>query len=72
MTLMVSAISARGHRDDGFLDQLLEPAQRSERRARVDGADAAGMTGAPGLEQIERLGTADLADRDAIGPQAQR
>ena len=58
--------------DDGFLDELLEPAQRAERGARVDGADAAGMTRAPGLEQIERLGAADLADRNAIGPQAQR
>src|SRR6266700_7335260 len=59
-----------GDRDDGFLDQLLESTQRSERRARVDGADTAGMTRAPGLEQIESLCTADFPDRNAIGPQA--
>ena len=58
--------------DDGFLDELLEPAQCSERGAGMDGADAARMACAPGLEQIESLGAAHLADRNAIGPQAQR
>ena len=58
--------------DDGFLDELLQPAQRAERGAGMDGADAAGMAGAPGLQQVERFGAADLADRDAIRPQAQR
>ncbi len=38
----------------------------------MDGADAARMAGAPGLQEVERLGTADLADRDAVGAQAQR
>ena len=38
----------------------------------MDRADAAGMAGAPGLQQIERFGAAHLADRDAVGPQAQR
>ena len=61
-----------GDGDDGFLDELLEAAQRAERGAGVDGADAAGMAGAPGLEEIERLGAAHLADRNAIGAQAQR
>ena len=60
------------HGDDGFLDELLEPAQRAERGAGVDGADAAGMAGAPGLQEIERFGAAHLADRDAVGTQAQR
>ena len=60
------------HGDDGFLDELLEAAQRAERGAGMDGADAAGMAGAPGLEQIERLGAAHLADRNAVGPQPQR
>ena len=59
-------------RDDGFLDELLEPAQRADAGAGVDGADAAGMAGAPGLEEIERFGAAHLADRDAVGAQAQR
>ena len=29
------------------------------------------MAGAPGLEQVERLGPAHLADRDPVGPKAQ-
>src|SRR3546814_16343411 len=46
-------------------------AERAERAACVDRADAARMAGAPGLEQVERLGTAHLADRDAVGAQPQ-
>ena len=38
----------------------------------MERADAAGMAGAPGLQQIERLGAAHLADRDAVGPKPQR
>ena len=72
MTSTVSAISARGHGHDGFLDELLEAAQRSEGGAGMQGADAAGMAGAPGLQEVQGLGAAHLADRDAIGPQAQR
>ena len=60
MTWVVSAISAR-HR-----------AQSAERRARVNGADAAWVTRAPGLEEIERFGATHLPDRNAIGAQAQR
>src|SRR3546814_20566897 len=60
-----------GHGHDGFLDELLHPAQRAERRAGVNGADAAGMAGAPGLEEVERLGATHLADWDAVGAQAQ-
>src|ERR1700757_3089665 len=58
--------------DDGFLDQLLEPAQCSERGARMDGADATRMSGAPGFEQVESLRTAHFPDWNAIGSQAQR
>ncbi len=46
------------HGDDGLLDELLEPAQRAERRVAVNGADAAWMSRAPGLEEVERFGTA--------------
>ena len=60
------------HRDDGFLDELLQPPQRANGGAGVQRADAAGMAGAPGLEEVERLGAADLADRDAVGPQPER
>ena len=37
----------------------------------MDGGDAARMAGAPGLEQIQRLASANLADDDAVGAQAQ-
>ena len=72
MRSMVSAISARGTVTTASWIELLEAAQSAQRRAGVDRADAAGMAGAPGLEQVERLGAAHLADRDAIGPQPQR
>ena len=58
--------------DDGLLDQLLKTAQRAERRACVDCPDAAGVTGAPGFQEVEGFGPADLADRNAVGPKAQR
>ncbi len=38
----------------------------------MDRADAARMAGAPGLEQVERLGAANLADGNPVGPQPQR
>jgi len=38
------------HCDDGFLDELLEPPQRTERGTRMNGADTAGMACAPSLE----------------------
>jgi hypothetical protein len=41
-------------------------------RSGMDRADPAGMAGAPGFEEVERLGAAHLADRNAVGAQAQR
>jgi hypothetical protein len=38
----------------------------------MDRADPAWVAGTPGLQQIERLGTRHLTDRDAVGPQPQR
>jgi hypothetical protein len=38
----------------------------------VDGGDPAGMAGVPGLEHVERLAAAHLADDDAVGAQPQR
>ncbi len=38
----------------------------------MEGADAAGMAGSPGLQEVQRLGAAHLADWDTIWPQAQR
>ena len=56
--------------DDGFLNELFEAAQRADGGARMDRTDPAGMAGAPGFEEIERFGTAHLADGDAIRAQA--
>jgi len=58
--------------EHGFLHKLLKPAQCTDRGVGVDGADPARMAGAPGFEQIERLAAAHLANRNPIGPQAQR
>ena len=55
------------HGDDGFLDKLFEAAKGAKRRAGVNGADATGMAGAPGLEKVERLGPSHLTDRDSVG-----
>jgi hypothetical protein len=45
--------------------------RRADRGAGVQRADAAGMAGSPRLQQIERLGAAHLADRDAVRTQPQ-
>ncbi len=60
------------HGDYGFLNELLETAQRPERRAGVNGGDATGMSGAPGLQQVEGFRAANLADRNAVWPQSKR
>src|SRR5260370_24155034 len=59
-----------GH--DGLLHQLFETSQRADGGRRMDRADAARMSPAPPLQQIQRLATPYLADRDAIGPEPQR
>src|SRR5579885_3033644 len=59
-------------RDDGFLDELLETAERADGGAGVDRADAAGMAGAPGLQEVERLRATHFADGNAVGAQPQR
>src|SRR3546814_18763021 len=61
-----------GDRDDGFLNELLEAAQRAERGAGVDGADAARVARPPRLEQIQRLGAAHLYDRNTIRSEERR
>src|SRR5438874_6681161 len=74
------ATSARQHRDhvdgfgdqgardgdNGFLNQLLQPTQGTDGRSRMQGADTAGMAGAPGLQQVEGLGAAHFADRNTV------
>ena len=71
MRSIVSAMSGARHGDDRLLDQLLQAPQRADRRAGVEGADAAGMSGAPGFQKIERFRSAHLADRDAVRPKSQ-
>ena len=41
------------HRDNGFLDELFEAAQRADAGTGMDGADPTGMPSAPGFEQVE-------------------
>ncbi len=53
-----------------FENQLLQAQQRAERGAGMDRGDTARMTGAPHLDEIQRLGAAHLADDDTIRPQA--
>ena len=47
--------------DDRFLDQLLHPPQGTDRASGVDRPDPARVAGAPGLEEIKRLGAAHFA-----------
>ena len=72
MRSMVSAISARGTVTTASWMSCSRRRSAPIAGAGMDGADAAGMAGAPGLEQVERFGAAHLADRDAVGAQAQR
>lgn len=58
--------------DDGFLDELLEAAQRTDPCAGMDGADAARVTGPPGLEQVESFGAATSPTWNAVWSQSQR
>jgi hypothetical protein len=70
----VDGLGDQGARDgdDSLLDELFEAAQRADAGTGMDGADPARMAGAPGFEQVEGFGPAHLADRDAVGAQAQR
>lgn len=55
-----------------FGGQLLQPAQGRHRRVRVDGGDAARVTGIPCLEQCQCGAIADLADDDAVRSETHR
>ena len=72
MTSMVSAIRARGTVTTASWMSCSRRRSAPSAVVGVERADAAGMAGAPGLKQVQRLGAAHLADRDAVGPQAQR
>ena len=66
---MVSAISARNG-DDRFLDQLLHPPERTDRTSGMDRPDPARVAGAPGLEEVKRLGAAHFANRNPVWAKA--
>ena len=67
-------LADRLHRqvEAGHQHHHLEPVQRVARRVGVDRRQRAVVAGVHGLEHVERLGAADLADDDAVGPHAQR
>jgi len=52
--------------DDSFLNKLFHATQGTKSGPGMDRADAAGMAGAPRLEEIERFWAADLANGDAV------
>jgi len=59
------------HFKSGHAHHHLQPAQRITGVVGVDGRHAAVVAGVHRLEHVERLGTAALADDDAIGPHSQ-
>jgi hypothetical protein len=83
----VDACNVNDHVDgqgDGFADASMrqpdvrgqhamrEPRQGLVGRIRMDRAEASEVTGVEGLQEVERLSPAYLADDDAIGPMPQR
>jgi hypothetical protein len=59
-----------GHRDDGFLDELLKAPEGTCSGPSVDGADAPGMAGRPRFKQVKSFRPANLADRNPVGSKA--
>ena len=53
-------------------NEVGEAAQRLRRRVGVDGGERSGVPGVEGVEQRPRLGAADLAQDDPVGPAAER
>ena len=58
--------------DAGHQHHRLEPGEHVARRVGVAGGQRAVVAGVHGLEHVERLAAAALADDDAVGPHAQR
>ena len=56
----------------GHRHHRVEAVERVARAVGVDRRQAAVVAGVHGLQHVQRLGAADLADDDAIGPHAQR
>ena len=61
-----------GDLDLGHRGQGLQPHQRVLGAVGVDGGERAVVAGGHGLEHVEGLAAADLADDDAVGAHAQR
>ena len=57
--------------DAGHQHEHLEPVQRVARRVGVDRGQRAVVARVHRLEHVERLGAADLADDDPVGPHAE-
>ena len=55
----------------GHQHHRLDPVQRVARRVRVDRRERAVVARVHRLQHVERLGAANLADDDAVGPHAQ-
>ena len=66
-----SRIARSGQLDAGHEDHRLESGEHVARRVGVAGRHRAVVAGVHGLEHVERLTAAALADDDAIGPHAQ-
>ena len=68
----VDGLGDQGARDgdDRFLDQLLHPPKSADGASGVDRPDPAGVAGAPGLEEIKRLGAAHFANRNPVRAKA--
>src|SRR5207245_10251861 len=60
-----------GQVEAGHADHHLEARQRVARVVGVDGGHAALVAGVHGLEHVQRLRSAALADDDAVGPHTQ-
>ena len=69
---MASRMLACGRPDVGRQDAMRQPHQRLVGGVRVNRAEAAEVARVQGLQQIECLGAAHLADEDAIGPMPER
>ena len=67
-----SRIALTGSSMPGHQHEHLEPVQRVARRVRVDRGQRPVVAGVHRLEHVERLGAADLADDDAVGPHPER
>ena len=65
-------IARTGRSKPGHQHHRLDAGERVARRVGVDRRQRAVVARVHGLQHVERLGAADLADDDAVGPHAQR